>query len=89
MENKEIVKNAVKYIEKYGTDKTTIEEVAANAGFSIDYFNRVFRNHTGFNIMEYVRFRRLNKAAGMLRKNLDMDSGSCGFVCACRSLLIL
>ena len=66
-ENHELIKNAVKYIDKLGSGKTTIEEVAKNAGFSIDYFNRIFRNHTGFNVMEYSRFRRLNKAARLLR----------------------
>ncbi|MBE6569847.1 MAG: helix-turn-helix transcriptional regulator [Ruminococcaceae bacterium] len=85
MDNKEIVKKAVKYIEKYGNNKTTMEEVAKNAGFSIDYFNRMFRNHTGFNVMEYIRFRRLNKAAGMLRKNLAMDILSIALECGWES----
>ena len=67
MENNELIKTAVKYINDLGGQKTTIEAVAKNAGFSIDYFNRIFRNHTGFNVMEYDRFRRLNKAARMLR----------------------
>lgn len=67
MENNELIKTAVKYINKLDGEKTTIEEVAKNAGFSIDYFNRIFRNRTGFNVMEYDRFRRLNKAARMLR----------------------
>ncbi len=69
MENHELIKKAVKYIDQLGSTKTTIEEVAKEAGFSIDYFNRIFRNHTGFNIMEYVRFRKLNRAARMLRSS--------------------
>ncbi len=68
-ENHELIKNAVKYIDKLGASTTTIEEVARNAGFSMDYFNRIFRKHTGFNVMEYSRFRRLNRAARMLRQS--------------------
>ena len=45
----------------------TIDDVATHAGFSTDYFNRIFFAHTGFNIMEYVRFSRLKKAAHLLR----------------------
>ena len=73
MENKDIVKNAVNYINKLGNNKTTIEDVAKNAGFSIDYFNRIFRAHTGFNVMEYARFRRINKASYMLRYAPEKD----------------
>ena len=80
-ENHELIKNAVKFIDKLGSGKTTIEEVAKNAGFSIDYFNRIFRNHTGFNVMEYSRFRRLNKAARMLRQSLETDILSIALEC--------
>ena len=73
MENNELIKNALKYIDKLGANKTTIEDVAKNAGFSVDYFNRIFRSHTGFNVMEYVRFRKLNRAARMLRSFPDKD----------------
>lgn len=79
-ENHELIKNAVKFIDKLGSGKTTIEEVAKNAGFSIDYFNRIFRNHTGFNVMEYSRFRRLNKAAKLLRLS-DTDILSIALEC--------
>ncbi len=73
MENNELIKNALKYIDKLGANKTTIDDVAKNAGFSVDYFNRIFRSHTGFNVMEYVRFRKLNRAARMLRNFPDKD----------------
>ena len=73
MENDELIKNALKYIDKLGSNKTTIEDVAKNAGFSVDYFNRIFRSHTGFNVMEYVRFRKLNRAARMLRNFPNKD----------------
>lgn len=68
MENSELITKALNYI-KYENKKSdiTIDDVATHAGFSTDYFNRIFFAHTGFNIMEYVRFSRLKKAAHLLR----------------------
>ncbi len=73
MENKELIKRAVDFIDTHFQDtKLSLEEVARNAGFSVDYFNRVFRAHTGFNVMEYIRFRTLSDAALALRRS-DKD----------------
>jgi Transcriptional regulator containing an amidase domain and an AraC-type DNA-binding HTH domain len=68
VENSEIIDRAIRFIDG-GTYTTelTLEEVADKAGFSIDYFNRIFRAHTGFNVIEYARFRNLNRAAIKLR----------------------
>ena len=73
MENRDLIKNAVKYINNLGSNATNLDEVAKNAGFSTDYFNRIFRNHTGFNVMEYVKFRKLNRAARMLRTSPERE----------------
>lgn len=73
MENRDLIKKAVKYINNLGSNATTLDDVAKNAGFSTDYFNRIFRNYTGFNVMEYVKFRKLNRAARMLRTAPDRD----------------
>lgn len=73
MENGNLIKNAVKYINNLGSNATTLDDVAKNAGFSTDYFNRIFRNYTGFNVMEYVKFRKLNRAARMLRTSPERD----------------
>lgn len=73
MENRDLIKNAVKYINNLGSNATTLDDVAKNAGFSNDYFNRIFRNYTGFNVMEYVKFRKLNRAARMLRTSPECD----------------
>ena len=68
MENSELITKALNYIKSQNKKSDiTIEDVANHAGFSTDYFNRIFFAHTGFNIMEYVRFSRLKKAAHLLR----------------------
>ena len=73
MENHELIKNAVRYINNLGANETSLDDVAKNAGFSTDYFNRIFRNYTGFNVMEYAKFRKLNRAARMLRTAQNRD----------------
>lgn len=72
MENSELITKALNYIKSSaGEADISIEDVAKNAGFSTDYFNRIFFAHTGFNVMEYIRFRRLKKAARLLRISDD------------------
>ncbi len=82
MENSELITKALNYIKSQNKKSDiTIEDVATHAGFSTDYFNRIFFAHTGFNIMEYVRFSRLKKAAHLLRGtdsdilNIALDCG--------------
>ena len=68
MENSELITKALQYIQKESTNgELTLELVAAHAGFSIDYFNKIFFAHTGFSVMEYVRFKRMKEAANLLR----------------------
>lgn len=68
MENSELITKALNYIKSENKKSDiTIDDIATHAGFSTDYFNRIFFAHTGFNIMEYVRFSRLKKAARLLR----------------------
>ena len=74
MENSELITKAVDYIQKVVSDSNiTVEDVAEHAGFSTDYFNRIFLLHTGFNVMEYVRITRLKRAARLLcGSNMDV-----------------
>lgn len=68
MENSVLVTKALNYIKtENGKSDITIEDVAAHVGFSADHFNRIFFAHTGFTVMEYIRFSRLKKAARLLR----------------------
>ena len=68
MENTELISKAIDYV-KSNADKTdiTITDVSVHAGFSTDYFNRIFLSHTGFTVMAYVNYIRTKKAAVLLR----------------------
>ncbi len=67
MENRELIECAVNYAMAHAIDEDiTVQAVAEHAGFSIDYFNRLFLAHTGFTVMAYVGYRRLKKAVWLL-----------------------
>lgn len=68
MENHELVTKALSYIKENATlSNITVPDVAFHAGFSIDYFNRIFQAHTGFTVMAYINQARLKRAASLLR----------------------
>lgn len=68
MENENLIAKAVDYVKRHATDKEiTVQEIASHAGFSMDYFNRIFLSHTGFTAMSYVSYIRLKKALELLR----------------------
>ncbi|MBQ2720322.1 MAG: helix-turn-helix transcriptional regulator, partial [Clostridia bacterium] len=83
MENSELITKALQYIKTANVNsEISIEDVANHAGFSTDYFNRIFLAHTGFNVMEYVRFSRMKKAAHLLRctdKDILSIALDCGY----------
>ncbi len=68
MENRELIARAVDYAMAHaGDEDITVQAVADHAGFSMDYFNRLFLSHTGFTVMAYVSYRRLKNAVQLLR----------------------
>lgn len=68
MENNKLIANAIFYTKENATSNTiTIQDIATNAGFSTDYFNKLFLSHTGFTVMAYVNYLRLKRASELLR----------------------
>ena len=72
MENTEIINKAVEYAKRCCcSPDISVSEVAENAGFSLDYFSRIFLAHTGFTVSGYINYQRLKKAAIRLRMTND------------------
>lgn len=68
MENTELIYKAIRYAKHHYSDTSmSVEMVADHAGFSMDYFNRIFLAHTGFTVMAYVNYMRVKKAVALLR----------------------
>ena len=68
MENTELIYKAICYAKHHYSDTSmSVEMVADHAGFSMDYFNRIFLAHTGLTVMAYVNYMRVKKAVALLR----------------------
>jgi AraC family transcriptional regulator len=64
MESYEIqIQKVIDYIEEDVMEKQTLANLARIAGFSEFHFHRVFQALVGDSVMEYVRKRRLARAA--------------------------
>jgi AraC family transcriptional regulator len=57
------IQRSIDYIETALTEKITLTDLASIAGFSDYHYHRVFQMMTGDTVMEYVRKRRLARAA--------------------------
>lgn len=60
------IENSIKFIENNLDRKFSLEDVAKASGFSLSHFYKIFLSVTGFTVKEYVRNRRLSKAASKL-----------------------
>lgn len=99
MENKLYINKALEYISKaWNDDSINLDKVAGAAGFSNSYFDKMFAEHTGKTIMEYVRTYKLIRSANMLRtseesvldiRNYDHNKRYQFFHCVWFALLIL
>ena len=71
MENNDLITKAILYARTHmASPELSVQDVADAAGFSLDYFNRMFLTHTGFTVMAYVNYIRLKKAL-LLLQNTD------------------
>ena len=57
------VQKALDYIEEHAAEKLGIDRIARVAGYSIPHFYRVFGAIVGCSVSEYLRRRRLSRAA--------------------------
>ncbi|WP_461612405.1 GyrI-like domain-containing protein [Clostridium sp. Marseille-QA1073] len=64
----ERIQNAIEFIEENLEEEIEINEVASKAFFSAFHFQRLFQAISGFSVQEYIRKRRLSKAAVLLKK---------------------
>lgn len=68
MENKNLIDKAIGFIQKNSKDNLSLQSIAENAGFSLTYFDSIFRQHTGYSPVEYSRIYKLTRSALELRR---------------------
>ena len=76
------VLNAVEHINTHFSQKLTLEELSSHAGFSRYHFARIFKENTGFTVIEHINAIRCENAGFLLRetsKTIAEISYECGF----------
>jgi len=68
MENKKIIDKAIGFIQKNPKDNLSLQNIADSAGFSLSYFDAIFKRHTGYSPVEYSRIYKLTRSALDLRR---------------------
>jgi AraC-like DNA-binding protein len=62
----EKLNKSFEYLDSHFTESLTLEKVAAAAGFSKFHFSRMFKQCSGYNFYDYLCYRRIKAAEGML-----------------------
>ncbi len=57
MENKNLIDKAIEFIQKTPKDNLSLQSIADHAGFSLTYFDAIFRQHTGYNTPAFTNSR--------------------------------
>src|SRR5690606_13820518 len=77
------VENIVSYVQEHYMEKLTIDSIAKALNLSKSYLSHLFKEITGFTVMEYLMATRLSQAKYMLalepNKPLKDVSFDCGF----------
>ncbi len=74
--------DAVEYISQNFDKKLSLEELSARAGFSRFHFARIFKENTGFSVIEHINAIRCDNAGFLLRetqKPISEIALECGF----------
>lgn len=78
----ERVNQITKYLSENYSKKITLEEVAKRFYISPYYLSRLFKEGTGFNLINYINYVRINKAKELLKATeltITMIAGEVGF----------
>lgn len=68
MENQKLINQAIGFIQANPKDNLSLQRIADHAGFSLTYFDAIFRQHTGYSAVEYSRVYKLTRCALALRR---------------------
>jgi len=68
MENKILIDKAIGFIQGNPKENLSLQRIAENAGFSLNYFDSLFRRHTGYSPVGYARVYKLTRSALELRR---------------------
>lgn len=76
------IKNAVTYIDNNYRDDLSVEDIAKQAGLSLNYFSKCFKSSIGVSPYQYIINNRIRNAKKLLietNDSIDHISLNCGF----------
>ena len=62
----DVVKKSISYIERHLDASLSLELLAREMGFSKYHFHRIFKKHSGKSVTDYIRSRKIARAAYLL-----------------------
>ena len=65
---KTLIEKAIKFIQSGSKENLSLQEIANKAGFSLTYFDALFKKHTGYSPVEYSRVYKLTRSALEIRR---------------------
>lgn len=65
---REIIENAVEYLQRNYNQEIKLEELSMMSFLSRNYFCRIFKQHTGITVSEYIQKIRMEEACRLLRE---------------------
>lgn len=77
-----VVDRVISYIQEHLTDKLSVEDIAASAGYSASYFSHMFASETGMSPYQFVVRSRVEHAQQLLkttRLTVQDIAFQCGF----------
>lgn len=77
-----VVDRAIEYIQTHLTEKLSVEEIAATAGYSASYFSHIFTEETGMSPYQFVVRSRVEQAQQLLKTTrlaVQEIAFQCGF----------
>lgn len=72
------VEKVKEYLEAHYQEMITREDIEKHMHLNGDYLNRIYKSATGFSLMEYIQFLRIEKAKQLLQTTNDTISEICG-----------
>ncbi len=66
------IESACSYVERHLEEELSLASLASYAGYTEYYFSKKFKKETGLTLAEYIRRKRLEKAA-MLLRSTELD----------------
>ena len=77
-----VIDRAISYIQSHLTEKLSVEQIAANAGYSISHFSHMFTEETGISPYQFLVNSRIEHAQKLLKTtgySVQEIAFQCGF----------